>query len=100
LATMAAAIALVVAGPGPVPAHHVGTYVPRDNDVSANFKQLKFSLQARKFEVAGRLFETGALKRELLARAASLPPGPRARLPDALKAGAARAEDTGLMRCF
>ena len=59
LATMAAAIAIVVAGAGPACAHHVGTYVPRDNDVSANFKQLKFSLQARKFEVAGHLFETG-----------------------------------------
>ena len=100
LATMAAAIALVVAGAGPVPAHHVGTYVPRDNDVSANFKQLKFSLQARKFEVARHLFETGALKRELRARAASLPPGLEARIRDALKAGDARAAETGLMMFF
>src|SRR5439155_690434 len=80
LATMAAAIALVVAGAGPVPAHHVGTYVPRDNDVSANFKQLKFSLQARKFEVAGHLFETGAAVRLAFADAEggaeATPPAP------------------------
>ena len=93
LATMAAAIALVVAGAGPARGHHVGAYVPRDNDVSANFKQLKFSLQAGKFEVAGRLYETGALKRELRARAASLPPALESRIREALKAGDARAAD-------
>ena len=100
LATMAAAIALVVAWAEPARGHHVGTYVPRDNDVSANFKQLKFSLQAGKFEVARRLYETGALKRELRARAAGLPPGLESRIREALKAGDARAAETGLMIFF
>jgi len=100
LATMAAVIALVVAGAGPARGHHVGAYVPRDNDVSANFKQLKFSLQARKFEVARHLYETGALKRELRARATGLPAGLETRIREALQAGDARVAETGLMIFF
>ena len=65
---------LAVAG-GPALAHHVGAYVPRDNEVSANFKQLKFSIQAAKFDVALRLFEAGALRAEMRAQAARLPAG-------------------------
>lgn len=71
-------------------AHHVGAYTPRDNEISANFKQLKFSLQARKLEVALRLYDGGALRRELRARAATLPAG----LDDAIRA-AFRAGDVG-----
>jgi len=51
----------------PAPAHHVGAYVPKDNAVTTNFKQVKFSVQAAKFDVALRLFETGPLR--------ALPPG-------------------------
>ena len=56
------ALAVALAG-GPAAAHHVGVYVPRDNEVSANFKQIKFALQARKFDVALRLFDNGAPRR-------------------------------------
>ena len=31
----------------PAAAHHVGTYTPQDNAVSAGFKQVKFALEAR-----------------------------------------------------
>jgi hypothetical protein len=55
--------------------HHVGAYTPRDNDVTANFKQLKAALQARKFELALRLYDEGAVRREMRAQAAALPPG-------------------------
>ena len=57
----------------PALAHHVGAYTVRDNAVSANFKQIKFSLQAGKFDVALRLFEEGALRKELLVQATRLP---------------------------
>ena len=93
-------VCALVLGAGAAHAHHVGNYVPRDNDVSANFKQLKFSVQARKFDVATRLFETGALKRELRVRATSLPAGLETRIRDALRAGDARATETGLMIFF
>lgn len=97
---MTASLIALAAGATPARAHHVGAYVPRDNDVSANFKQLKFSLQARKFDVAQRLFETGALKRELQARATRLPPGLETRIRNALHAGDARTAETGLMIFF
>jgi hypothetical protein len=92
--------ALVLVHARPARSHHVGAYVPRDNEISTNFKQLKFSLQARKFEVATRLYETGALLRELRAREAALPPGLETRIRQALQAGDARAAESGLMVFF
>jgi hypothetical protein len=97
LATLAVTVCALLAWAGPGLAHHVGTYTPRDNEVSANFKQLKFSLQAGKFDVAARLYDTGALKRELRARAAALPPGLETRIQEALRARDARAAETGLV---
>jgi hypothetical protein len=84
----------------PAWAHHVGAYVPRDNDVSANFKQIKFSMQARKFDVALRLFEDGALRRELRKQAAGLPPGLEPFIREALRARDATRAETGLMVFF
>lgn len=69
------AVALLAGAGGPALAHHVGAYVPRDNEVSANFKQIKFSIQAQKFDVALRLFEAGALRAKMRAQAARLPAG-------------------------
>ena len=99
----ALAVAVIAAGaalPAPAEAHHVGAYVPRDNEISANFKQLKFSLEARKFDVAARLFEAGALRREMRARATALPAGLEARIRDALRSGDGRSAETGLMVFF
>jgi len=73
------AVALVGVDPGPVASHHVGVYVPRDNEVSANFKQLKFAIQAGKLDVAARLFEAGAVRAEMRARRAGCPPASRRR---------------------
>ena len=84
----------------PARAHHVGAYVPRDNEVSANFKQIKFSIQAQKFPVALTLYEGGALRRELVKQAAALPPGLDRSIHGALKAGDARSAETGLMVFF
>lgn len=84
----------------PAAAHHVGTYVPRDNAVSANFKQIKFAVQALKFDVALRLFEQGDLRAEMRARAATLPPGLEAGTRAALEAGDARETERHLMIFF
>jgi hypothetical protein len=100
-AALTVAVLVTVLTPaGSARAHHVGAYVPRDNEVSTNFKQLKFSLEARKFEVASRLFEAGALRRELRTRAATLPAGLETRIRDALQAGDAQRAETGLMLFF
>ena len=95
----AATILLLSAAPL-ASAHHVGAYVPRDNEVSANFKQIKFSVQAQKFAVAATLYEGGALRRELLKQTATLPPGLDASIRGALKAGDAQRAETGLMVFF
>ncbi len=94
------ALMLAVAWAGPAAAHHVGAYVPRDNEISANFKQIKFSLQAQKLDVARRLFEEGALRRELRKQATAVPPGLEASIRAALVAGDARAAEAGLMVFF
>jgi hypothetical protein len=81
------AATLVLAAAAPAMGHHVGTYVPRDNEISANFKQLKFSIQARKFDVAARLFEGGAIRAEMRAQAGRLPAGLEEATHAALVAG-------------
>ena len=81
----AALLALVLASPAA--AHHVGAYVPKDNAVTTNFKQVKFSVQAKKFDVALQLYEAGALRTEMRAHAATLPAGLEDGTRAALKAG-------------
>ena len=81
----------------PAAAHHVGAYTPRDNEISTNFKQLKFSLEARKFEVALRLYDEGALRKELRARAGRLPRGLDDDVRAALRRGDAPDAERGLM---
>jgi hypothetical protein len=73
--TVLATFVAIAAPPSPVSAHHVGVYVPKDNAVTTNFKQVKFSVQANKYDVALRLFDAGALRAEMRAHAATLPPG-------------------------
>jgi len=94
-----AAIALVVAL-APAAAHHVGTYSPRDNEITTNFKQVKFSVQAKKFDVALRLFERGALRAEMRAKARNLPPGLEAATRAALQAGDVLEVERQLMLFF
>ena len=99
LAPVTAAL-LVALAAGPAAAHHVGAYVPRDNEVSANFKQIKFAIQARKLDVALRLFESGALRAEMRAQAARLAAGLEDRTRAALAAGDGPRAERGLMIFF
>ena len=96
----ALAVVLALSLTGPAGAHHVGAYVARDNDVSANFKQIKFSMQVGKFDVARNLYETGALRKNLRAQASTLPAGLDAAIGAALTAGQADRAETGLMVFF
>jgi hypothetical protein len=91
------ALLLVLILAAPALAHHVGSYTPRDNDVSANFKQLKFSVQAGRFDVARRLYDTGALRRELRAQADRLPVGLDESIRAALERSDGREAERGLM---
>lgn len=94
------AVTLVLLAAAPAAGHHVGAYVPRDNEISANFKQLKFSIQARKFDVATRLFETGALRTEMRAQAGRLPAGLEETTRAALAAGDGPRAERGLVVFF
>ncbi len=94
------AVALVLLAAAPAAGHHVGAYVPRDNELSANFKQLKFSIQARKLDVAARLFETGAIRVEMRARADRLPAGLEEATRAALVAGDGPRAERGLTVFF
>src|SRR5437867_10212823 len=94
------ALLLVLAAVAPAFAHHVGAYVPTDNEITTNFKQIKFSVQAGKFDVALRFFETGPLRADMRARAGSLPRGLEAGLSAALAAGDAAEVERRLMVFF
>ena len=71
----ALATVILVTITSPAAAHHVGSYVPRDNAVTTNFKQIKFSVQAKRFDVASQLFESGAVRAAMRAQASTLPAG-------------------------
>ena len=84
----------------PAAAHHTGVYTPKDNAITTNFKEVKFSVQAGKFDVALRRFDEGPLRAEMRARAAALPAGLEARTRAALEARDARGVERGLMVFF
>jgi len=94
------AVLALAAGGAPAAAHHTGVYTPKDNAISANFKQLKFSLQAGKFDVALRLYDDGPLRAEMRARAAALPAELETRTRAALVARDAAEAERGLMLFF
>jgi hypothetical protein len=81
-------------------AHHVGVYVPRDNEVTANFKQLKFAMGAERFDVALQLFDEGAVRVEMRAQAARLPEGLEAATRAAIVARDTARAERGLMVFF
>lgn len=98
--TVLAVLAVLATIVAPAAAHHVGTYTPRDNEITTNFKQVKFSVQAKKFDVALRLFEQGALRAEMRAKAGTLPPGLEAGTRAALVAGDGAEVERQLMLFF
>jgi hypothetical protein len=96
-AVLAAVLSLTVLPSGVARAHHLGTYTPRDNEISANFKEIKSAVEARRFDVARRLFDEGAVRREMREQAARLPPGLERATQAGLGAGDTQAVETALM---
>jgi len=94
------AMLLVAAAAPPIAAHHTGVYTPKDNAITENFKQVKFSAQAGKFDVALRLYDGGPLRAEMRARAAALPDGLEGRTRAALVAHDAAEAERGLAVFF
>lgn len=52
-------VLLSVSSLAPVAAHHVGVFIPKDDDITKNFKDIKFASQAGRFDVALKLFDDG-----------------------------------------
>jgi hypothetical protein len=94
------ALVMLLALTSPAAAHHVGAYTPRDNEVTTNFKQIKFSLQARKFDVARRLFDEGALRAAMREKAGMLPADLETGTRAALQSGDATEVERRLMIFF
>lgn len=91
------ALAVTLGAASAASAHHVGTVVPKDTEVSANFKQLKSSIQAGKFDAALKLFTEGALRAEMVKLERRLPAGQEEQLRAALKAKDARGAEARLL---
>jgi len=101
IASRALGVTLLVAlATTPALAHHTGVYTPKDNAITENFKQVKFSAQARKFDVALRLYDAGPLRAEMRARAAALPDALETRVRAALLAHDAAEAERGLAVFF
>jgi len=66
----------------PVAAHHVGVFIPKDDDITKNFKDIKFASQAGRFDVALKLFDDGIVHATMEKEEKSLPRG----LEDGLRA--------------
>ncbi len=94
------ALAIGAAMATPAAAHHTGVYAPKDNAITTNFRDVKFSVQAGKFDVALRRFDEGPLRAEMRARATALPAGLEARTRAALQARDAAGVEQGLMIFF
>jgi hypothetical protein len=75
-------IALAAGSSGLARAHHVGVFVPKDTDVTLNFKQIKASIQAGRFDVALKLFDDGIVHDTMEKYEKNLPPA----LEDGLRA--------------
>jgi hypothetical protein len=75
---------------GPAGAHHVGAFTPKDDELTKNFKDIKYASQAGRFDVALKLFDAGAVHATMERFEADLPRG----LEDGLRA-ALKADDLG-----
>jgi len=83
------ALAAIVGAVGPAAAHHVGVFVPRDDDITKNFKEIKFAVEARRFDLALKLFDDGVIHATMEKEEKRLPRG----LEDSLRA-ALRGKDS------
>ncbi len=70
----------------PAWAHHVGVFIPKDNDITKNFKEIKFASQAGRFDVALKLFDEGIVHATMETLEKALPPGFEDGLRAALRA--------------
>jgi hypothetical protein len=75
-------LAIGIGAVAPAAAHHVGAFIPRDDDITKNFKEIKFAVEAARFELALKLFDDGVIHATMEREDKRLPRG----LEDGLRA--------------
>ena len=85
-------VLLLAAGvAGPADAHHVGVFIPKDNDVTKNVKEIRFAAEAGRYDLARKLFDDGIVHATMEKQEKSLPRG----LEDGLRAALQRGDLPG-----
>lgn len=69
----------------PATAHHVGAFIPKDDDITRNVKEIKFATQAGRPELAVKLFDDGIVHAAMEKEEKRLPRGLEDRLRGALR---------------
>lgn len=69
----------------PAAAHHIGAFIPKDDDITRNVKEIKFATQAGRPELAVKLFDGGIVHATMEKEEKRLPSGLEDRLRGALR---------------
>lgn len=90
---LAVALALLsLGGVMPATAHHVGTFIPKDDDITKNVKDIRAATAAGRFDLAVRLFDDGIVHGTMEKQEKRLPRG----LEDGLRAALRRGNLPGV----
>lgn len=72
---LGSALILVAGISGPAVAHHVGVFIPKDDDLTRNVKEIRFAAEARRPELAVKLFDEGIVHATMEKEEKRLPRG-------------------------
>jgi hypothetical protein len=85
------ALILLAGIAAPADAHHVGVFIPKDDDLTKNLKEIRFAAQAGRPELAVKLFDDGIVHATMEKQEKRLPRG----LEDGLRAALQRQDLPG-----
>lgn len=88
---LGAALILLAAISDPAAAHHVGVFIPKDDDITRNLKEIRFAAQAERPALAVKLFDEGIVHTTMEKEEKRLPRG----LEDSLRAALRRQDMPG-----
>jgi hypothetical protein len=69
------AVLLLAGFAAPAAAHHVGAFIPRDDDITRNVKEIRFAAEARRPGLAVKLFDDGIVHATMEKEEKRLPRG-------------------------
>lgn len=89
---LGSALILLAAISDPAAAHHVGVFIPKDDDITRNLKEIRFAAQAERPELAVKLFDEGIVHATMEKEEKRLPDG----LEDGLRTAFRRQDMPGI----